>query len=427
MFIDVVKIEINSGKGGDGLVAFRREKYVDKGGPAGGSGGRGGDVIFVGEEGLSTLLDLRYNRVLKAPNGENGRAKSMHGKNATNLYVKVPVGTTIYDANTDKIIGDITENKQEVIAAFGGRGGRGNKEFASSKNTAPELSENGEPGKTREVRLELKVLADVGLVGFPSVGKSTLIAAVSKAKPKIAAYHFTTLTPNLGLVMVPDGRSFVMADLPGLIEGASQGAGLGHQFLRHIERCRVILHVIDMSGMEGRDPVDDYNKINLELGNYKYRLLERPTIIVANKMDVEGAKDNLERFKTEIKDEVDIVEVSALTKDNLNQLLYKAMDILEVTDEFLLYEDDNIEDIVEYSFTPEEASFRIVEAEDGVFEVKGEQVEKMLKMTDFTHDQSVKRFARQLKSIGVDEELRKLGVVDGDIVRILDFDFEFMD
>ncbi len=427
MFIDVVKIEINSGKGGDGLVAFRREKYVDKGGPAGGSGGRGGDVIFVGEEGLSTLLDLRYNRVLRAPSGENGRAKSMHGRGAENLYVKVPVGTTIYDVKTDKIIGDITEHKQEVTAAIGGRGGRGNKEFATSKNTAPELCENGEPGMTKEVRLELKVLADVGLVGFPSVGKSTLIASVSKAKPKIAAYHFTTLTPNLGLVMVPDGRSFVMADLPGLIEGASQGAGLGHQFLRHIERCRVILHVIDMSGMEGRDPVEDYNKINAELGNYKYRLLERPTIIVANKMDIEGSQENLIRFKNEINNDVEIVEVSALTRDNLEKLLYKTMDILEVTDEFLLYEDEDIEDIVEYTYVPEDSPFNIVVAEDGIFEVKGEQVEKMLKMTDFTHDQSVKRFAMQLKSIGVDEALRKLGVIDGDIVRILDFDFEFMD
>ncbi len=427
MFIDVVKIEINSGKGGDGLVAFRREKYVDKGGPAGGSGGRGGDIIFVGEEGLSTLLDLRYNRILKAPSGENGRAKSMHGRAADNLYVKVPVGTTIYDASSDKIIGDITEHKQEVVAALGGRGGRGNKEFASSKNTAPELAENGEPGMTKEVRLELKVLADVGLVGFPSVGKSTLIASVSKAKPKIAAYHFTTLTPNLGLVMVPDGRSFVMADLPGLIEGASQGAGLGHQFLRHIERCRVILHVVDMSGMEGRDPVEDYIKIKSELGNYKYRLLERPTLIVANKMDIEGAKENLDRFKSEIQDELEIIEVSALTHDNLEKLLYKTMDILEVTDEFLLYGEEDIEEVVEYTYTPEEAVFNIVMADDGVYEVKGEQVEKMLKMTDFTHDQSVKRFARQLKSVGVDEQLRKLGVVDGDIVRILDFDFEFMD
>ncbi len=427
MFIDVVKIEINSGKGGDGLVAFRREKYVDKGGPAGGSGGRGGDVIFVGEEGLSTLLDLRYNRILKANPGENGRAKSMHGRAAENLYVRVPVGTTIYDTKTDKIIGDITEHKQEVTAAIGGRGGRGNKEFATSKNTAPELCENGEPGMTREVRLELKVLADVGLVGFPSVGKSTLIASVSKAKPKIAAYHFTTLTPNLGLVMVPDGRSFVMADLPGLIEGASQGAGLGHQFLRHIERCRVILHVIDMSGMEGRDPVEDYNKIKSELGSYKYRLLERPTIIVANKMDVEGSVDNLERFKKEINDDIEVIEVSALSRDNLDKLLYKTMDILEVTDEFILYEDEEVEDIVEYTFVPEEAAFTIAQAEDGVFEVRGDQVEKLLKMTDFMHDQSVKRFARQLKSMGVDEELRKHGVTDGTVVRIADFDFEFID
>ena len=289
MFLDQVTIDVKAGKGGDGMVAFRREKYVPDGGPAGGDGGRGGDVILIVDEGLRTLMDFRFNRHFKAQPGENGMSKGMHGRGSEDTYVKVPQGTTVRDAETGALLGDLIENGQTLVVAKGGRGGRGNIRFASPRNPAPEIAENGEPGQERKIELELKVLADVGLVGFPSVGKSTLLSVISSARPTIGAYHFTTLVPNLGMVTTSDGRSFAAADLPGLIEGASQGVGLGTQFLRHIERTRVILHVIDMSGMEGRDPYEDYLAINKELSTYNLRLLERPQIIVANKMDMPDA------------------------------------------------------------------------------------------------------------------------------------------
>lgn len=279
MFVDKVKIYVKGGDGGNGIIAFRREKYEPKGGPAGGDGGRGGDVIFEVDEGLKTLMDFRYNRHFKAPKGENGGPKKLHGKNGKHSVVPVPPGTLIKDETTGYVIADMTEHQQQCVIAEGGRGGRGNTRFVSSKNTAPHLSENGEPGIEREITVELKVLADAGLIGFPSVGKSTLLSIISAAKPKIAAYHFTTIQPNLGVVDVADDQSFVVADLPGLIEGASQGSGLGYDFLRHIERTRVLLHVIDMSGAEGRDPYEDYQQINHELEAYELRLLERPQVI----------------------------------------------------------------------------------------------------------------------------------------------------
>lgn len=428
MFIDLVKIKVSSGKGGDGIVAFRREKYVPMGGPAGGDGGRGGDVIFIGDEGLSTLIDLKYNKILKAPEGERGKPKRMDGANGEDLIVRVPVGTTIYNDENNQVIGDITEHNQKITICKGGRGGRGNVKFATSRNTAPEISEKGEPGVTREIRVELKVLADVGLVGFPSVGKSTIISVISNAKPKIADYHFTTLQPNLGVVRVTEGRSFVVADLPGLIEGASSGQGLGHQFLRHIERTRVILHVIDMSGMEGRDPFTDYQTINKELGQYKEDLLLRPQIIVANKMDLPEAKDNLALFKEELNDpSIQIIPISAYTKDNMQELLYKTADLLEQTPRFDLYSEQDMDEVVEYTFTPEEKLFDIHLADDNVFEVTGKGLEKIFLMTDFSKDQSVKRFARQLRGLGVDDALRKKGVQNGDTVRIFDYEFEFVD
>ena len=427
MFIDQVKIKITAGDGGNGAVAFRREKYIANGGPAGGDGGNGGSVVFEANEGLSTLLDLRYNRVLNAKNGENGMAKGCHGKNSDDLIVKVPVGTIVYDANTNLIIADLTENGQRAVIAKGGRGGRGNIHFATPRNTAPELAENGELGQKREIRVELKVLADVGLVGFPSVGKSTLISVVSACKPKIAAYHFTTLVPNLGMVGVPDGRSFVMADLPGLIEGAASGAGLGHQFLRHIERTRVILHVIDMSGMEGRDPYEDYVTINNELGQYRYKLLERPQIIVANKMDNPDAEENLRIFKEKVGDDVTIVEISAATRQGIDQLLYKTADLLENTPQFPLYDEEEVEQSVMYKFAPEEEKFHISRGDDGVYVVSGGHVEKIFHQTDFNREASVMRFSRQLRHLGIDQALRDLGVQDGDVVRILNFEFEFKD
>ncbi len=427
MFVDTAKIKIISGKGGDGTVAFHREKYMPMGGPSGGDGGKGGNIYFIGDEGLSTLIDLRYNKILRAEDGENGKPKKMNGAKGADLEVRVPVGTTIYDDETGKVLGDITEDKQKVLVAKGGRGGRGNVKFASSRNTAPEIAEKGEPGQIKNIRCELKVLADVGLVGFPSVGKSTIISVVSNSRPKIASYHFTTLQPNLGMVRVEEGRSFVMADLPGLIEGAHLGQGLGLQFLRHIERTRVILHVIDMSGHEGRNPLEDYQIINKELASYKFDLLKRPQIIVANKMDLPGAKENLQKFKESLQEEYDIIPISAYTKENIQELLYKTMDLLEITKPFDLYEDSVYEDVVEYTFEADETLFEIKLADDGVYEVTGKPLRKIFDMTDFSKDQSVKRFSRILRSIGVDQALRERGVTNGDTVRIFDYEFEFVD
>ncbi len=426
MFIDQVKMELHGGKGGDGIVAYRRELKVENGGPFGGSGGRGGSIIFVGDEGLSTLLDLKYYKVLKAKEGERGMHKGMTGANAENTYVHVPLGTTVFDDDSGLVIADITKQGQEAVIAKGGRGGRGNMAFATGTIKCPDYSEKGEPGEKRYIRCELKVLADCGLVGFPSVGKSTLISAVSAAKPKIASYHFTTLVPHLGMVRVKDGRSFVMADLPGIIEGAHTGAGLGLQFLRHIERCRVIVHVIDMAGSEGRDPYTDYQIINAELKDYKMNLIKRPQIIVANKMDLPGAKENLEEFKKKV--DAPVIAISAIAHENLDELLYKVADLLEVTEEFSLFEDDERENmVVNYTFKPEEPMFKITIDPDGVFNVSGEKLRRIFDMTDFNIESSIARFARQLRSFGVDDELRKMGAKDGDTVRVFEFVFEFID
>lgn len=426
MFVDEVKVELYAGKGGNGIVAYRRELKVEKGGPFGGNGGSGGSIIFIGDENLSTLLDLRYSRIIKGENGENGRTKGQYGACAKDTYVRVPLGTVVYDDDTNQVIADITRHKEEVIVCKGGRGGRGNMAFASGTNKCPDFAEKGEPGERRFIRCELKVLADCGLVGFPSVGKSTLISAISAARPKIAAYHFTTLVPNLGVVEVPDGRSFVAADLPGIIEGASQGAGLGLQFLRHIERCKVIVHVIDMAGVDLRDPLDDYLKINEELKEYKMNLSLRPQIVVANKMDMPQALDNLKRFKTKYPD-VDIITISALTKENLNELLYKIADLLDVTEQFSLFEEDEIDEVVNYTFKEKEKPFTIRRDSDGVYVVEGKELKKIFDMTNIENDSAMRRFARQLRSFGVDDELRRLGVENGDTVRIFDYVFEFID
>src|SRR6476620_7965174 len=341
MFIDQTKVYVKGGDGGNGMVAFRREKYVPKGGPAGGDGGKGADVIFEVEEGLRTLMDFRYQRHFKAPRGEHGMSKNQHGKNSKDMIVKVPPGTVVMDAETKEVIADLVENGQRAIIAKGGRGGRGNSRFATPSNPAPELAENGEPGQEREVILELKVLADVGLVGFPSVGKSTLLSVVSSARPKIAEYHFTTITPNLGVVETEDNRSFVMADLPGLIEGAHEGVGLGHQFLRHIERTRVIVHVIDMSGLESRDPYEDYLTINKELQEYNLRLTERPQIIVASKMDMPDSAENLAQFKEKLQEDYPIFPISSVTREGIRELLYAIVDKIEETPAFPLSHDED--------------------------------------------------------------------------------------
>ncbi|WP_257346295.1 GTPase ObgE [Pseudalkalibacillus decolorationis] len=428
MFVDQVQVFIKSGDGGNGMVAFRREKYVPDGGPAGGDGGKGGNVIFEVEEGLRTLMDFRYNRHFKAKRGENGMSKNMHGRNAENLVVKVPPGTVITDANTGEQIADLVEHRQQAVIAKGGRGGRGNTRFASPSNPAPELAENGEPGEEREITLELKVLADVGLVGFPSVGKSTLLSVVSAARPKIAEYHFTTLSPNLGVVETEDNRSFVMADLPGLIEGAHEGIGLGHQFLRHIERTRVIVHVIDMSGMEGREPYDDFLKINEELRQYNLRLTERPQLIVANKMDIPEAADQLERFKEKINGDYLIFPISAITKEGVRDLLYTIADKIESTPEFPLNEPEEEEEKrILYKHQTEEETFVVTREDDGTYVVTGAKIERLFKMTDFSRDESVRRFSRQMRTMGIDNALRERGAEDGDIVRILEYEFEFIE
>ena len=430
MFVDQVKISLKAGDGGNGITAYRREKYVPFGGPAGGDGGKGASVIFEVDEGLRTLLDFRYQRHFKAKKGENGQSSNMHGRNAEDLILKVPPGTIIKNVETEEVLADLVEDGQRAVVAHGGRGGRGNSRFATPRNPAPDFSENGEPGEELDVTLELKLLADVGLVGFPSVGKSTLLSIVSKAKPKIGAYHFTTIKPNLGVVSTPDQRSFVMADLPGLIEGASDGVGLGHQFLRHVERTKVIVHMIDMSGSEGRDPFNDYHVINQELINYQQRLEERPQIIVANKMDIPGALDNLQKFEDSIAADIMVIPVSTITRDNIDTLLYAIADKLEeVKDiDFSVEKDEEIGvNRVLYKHTPSQDKFTISRDDDGAYVVSGNAIERMFKMTDFNSDPAVRRFARQMRSMGIDDALRARGCANGDIVRILGGEFEFIE
>ncbi len=427
MFVDRVKVHVKAGKGGDGIVAFRREKYVAYGGPYGGDGGNGGNVIFRVDTGRTTLLDLRYNRRMEAKPGGNGKTKKMHGANGEDYVIKVPLGTIVKNLKTGRIIADLTHADQEAIIARGGKGGRGNYHFKSSRNTAPQYSELGEPGEEFDVEVELKVLADVGLVGFPSVGKSTLLSVVSKAKPEIADYHFTTIAPNLGMVQVPDGRSFIMADLPGLIEGASQGKGLGHQFLRHIERCRVIIHVVDMGAHDGRDPVEDYRIINEELASYTYRLMERPQIVLANKMDLEPAQENLKRFKAAYPD-VEVFETTTIIAEGLDAVLYRAADLLETTPQFPLFENDEEEsEGVLYKFEPEKPLFEILNRGNGLWELTGEGLEHTFQMSKMNNEEDFMRFARKMRTLGIDEALRKAGCADGDTVIICGFEFEFME
>ena len=422
MFVDQIEIEVTAGKGGDGIVAYRREWAVEKGGPFGGNGGNGGSVIFVAEEGLSTLLDFRYMRHVKGEIGERGKTKGAYGACAKDTIVKVPLGTVVYDQETGKVIADISKKGQQVVVCKGGRGGRGNMSFANGTNKCPDWCEKGEPGEHKMIRLELKVLADCGLVGFPSVGKSTLISAVSAVRPKIASYHFTTLAPNLGMVYVEDGRSFVMADLPGLIEGASQGLGLGFQFLRHIERCRVIVHVVDISAGEGRDPYDDYVKIRKELEEYQLNLLERPEIIVCNKMDEPGAEELFEEFKAHFDEDKTIIPISAYCGFNTDKLVYEIANVIDKTPKFEIHA-DTVE-LVEYNFKEEEKFFDIT-VEKGVYVVTGDQLKRIFDMTDFNNETAMRRFARQLRFLGVDQALRDKGIKDGDTVNVFGYEFEF--
>ena len=428
MFVDQVQVEVQAGKGGDGMVAFRREKFVPFGGPAGGDGGRGGSIILYVDEGLRTLMDFRYQRHFKAPAGGNGQGKSMYGRAAEDRRIAVPAGTTVTDADTGEVLGDLTAPGQELVVAKGGRGGRGNIHFVSPKNTAPEIAENGEPGQHRFIKLELKVLADVGLVGFPSVGKSTLLSVVTQAKPKIAAYQFTTLVPNLGMVQLDDGTDFVMADLPGLIEGASQGVGLGIQFLRHVERTRVLLHLVEMDPENGREPLEDYDQIRKELGAYDENILKRPELIVATKMDLRGAAERFASFKAALVDRgidpANIFEISSLTHRGVMPLMHKTATVLKTAPQF----EPKQEPVqsTEYKYTPELA-LKVTRDSDGTFVLTGEKVERAFKMANLDHEDGVMRFARQLRSMGVDDALREAGAQSGDLVAIDDFTFEFVE
>ena len=420
MFIDEVKIELIAGSGGDGCMAFRREKYVELGGPFGGNGGKGADIKFVVDEGLNTLIDLRYQKQIKGDKGENGKGKGMHGAKAEDVIIKVPMGTVITDLDTGFILADLIKKDDEAIIAYGGRGGRGNMAFATKSNPAPHFAENGEPGEIRKVKVELKLLADVGLVGMPSVGKSTIISKISQAKPKIASYHFTTLTPNLGVVK-SNNSSFVVADLPGLIEGASMGSGLGDQFLKHIERTRIIAHVIDMGSTEGRNPYEDYEIINNELRNFNPKILEKPQIIIANKMDMPEALNNLEEFKKKVK--VDIYPIKAINGEGLKSVIEVLAKMLDEIPKQPLYEEEKFESHVLYKFKDEQPF--IIIRDNNTWIIKGEKVEKLLKMTKFNTEEAANRFANKLRKYGVDDKLREMGAQEGDAVRILDFEFEY--
>ena len=421
MFVDELDIKLIAGSGGDGSTSFRREKYVPMGGPDGGNGGRGANIIFKVDKNLKTLIDLSYKKIIKADKGENGKGSNKYGKNAQDIIIKVPAGTTIYDAYTNEVIADLINDDEECIVAKGGRGGKGNKSFATHDLPAPKFSENGEPGEEKLVRLELKVLADVGLIGMPSVGKSTLLSIISSAQPKIAAYHFTTLSPNLGVVKLKNDTSFVMADLPGLIEGASEGVGLGTEFLRHAMRTKILAHVIDMGSMEGRNPIDDYKVIRKEIEKYNDLLKNKKEIIVANKMDLENAGDNLKAFKKEFPNAT-IIEISCMNNSGIDNLIKVLAYTLDTLPEVKLYEES---DFKLYKF--EDNKPYSIKKDGNVWVVSGKEIETLLKMTKFNEDEGVLRFARKFKGMGIEDELEKLGAKPGDEVQILDYMFTFKD
>lgn len=427
MFVDEVKILVKSGKGGNGISAFRHEKYMEYGGPSGGDGGDGGSVVFVVDEGMTTLVDLKYRKHVVAKCGDDGGQKNMHGATADDIIVKVPLGTMVFENATNRLICDLTHKDDRFVIVKGGRGGRGNARFATPRDQAPTTQENGQPAITMEIRVELKLLADVGLVGFPSVGKSTLISVVSMARPKIADYPFTTLVPSLGVVEVEGAKSFVMADLPGIIEGASHGLGLGLQFLKHIERTRVIVHIVDMAGSHDRDPYEDYLTINNELKEYKYLLSKRPQIVVANKMDLPEAQANIKTFRDKLGSDIEVFEIAAITQQGVKALLKKISEVLSVTPLFDIYKENDPEDEVIYRYEPKDTQFEVVKIGESTFEVKGNLIERLLQMTNFGNEESVKQLARRMRRFGVDDRLRTSGCKDTNTVRIGEYEFEFVD
>ncbi|MBD9021353.1 MULTISPECIES: GTPase ObgE [Megasphaera] len=421
MFIDRARIFVQSGKGGDGMSSFRHEKFVPKGGPNGGDGGQGGNVVLVADRNVNTLVDFRFRRLFKAKPGGKGEGSNKYGRNAEDLLITVPLGTIVKDEETGQVMADLSRDGQRAIVAKGGRGGRGNWHFRTSANRTPTFAERGEPGEERWLRLELKVLADVGLLGYPSVGKSSILRKVSAAQPEVAAYHFTTLNPILGVVNLPDHRSFVMADIPGLIDGASEGVGLGHDFLRHIERTKILIHVVDVSGIEGRDPIEDYEKINAELAKYSEKLARKRQVVAANKIDLLGDSDNLERLMDYMTAHgVEVYPICAMTGEGMDKLLERVWTMLE---EYVEEPDETTEEVVYKA--QNKPDFEVKRDDDGAFVITGARIENLVAMTNFDDDQSLRRFQRIWRYMELDKLLQEHGIQDGNTVRIYSMEFEY--
>lgn len=421
MFIDRARIFVQSGKGGDGMSSFRHEKFVPKGGPNGGDGGQGGNVVLVADRNVNTLVDFRFRRLFKAKPGGKGEGSNKYGRNAEDLLITVPLGTIVKDEETGQVMADLSRDGQRAIVAKGGRGGRGNWHFRTSANRTPTFAERGEPGEERWLRLELKVLADVGLLGYPSVGKSSILRKVSAAQPEVAAYHFTTLNPILGVVNLPDHRSFVMADIPGLIDGASEGVGLGHDFLRHIERTKILIHVVDVSGIEGRDPIEDYEKINAELAKYSEKLARKHQVVAANKIDLLGDSDNLERLMDYMTAHgVEVYPICAMTGEGMDKLLERVWTMLE---EYVEEPDETTEEVVYKA--QNKPDFEVKRDDDGAFVITGARIENLVAMTNFDDDQSLRRFQRIWRYMELDKLLQEHGIQDGNTVRIYSMEFEY--
>ena len=421
-FVDVAKIHVKAGNGGNGVVTFHREKYVAAGGPDGGDGGRGGNVVFRGEKNLSTLMDFRYKRKYAAQNGEDGRGGNQSGRGAEDLIVKVPIGTVVKDAESGLVIADVSEEKDYIIAK-GGKGGLGNQHFATPTRQIPNFAKPGYKGEERDVILELKLIADVGLIGFPNVGKSTLISTISSAKPKIANYHFTTLSPVLGVVRVDDEASFVAADIPGIIEGASEGVGLGHDFMRHVERCRLLLHVVDVSGSEGRDPIEDFKLINKELVNFSLELSQRPQIAIANKADI-ATQEQIDTFKAFCHEQgIQLFVISAATRQGLDNLVQTVYNELQKLPPVTIYEPEFVEKVE----VADGNKFEIHRADDAAFEIDAPWLLDILYTSDIDDYSSLQYFQRRLQASGIIDKLKEMGVKEGDTIRIDDFEFDYVD